>query len=226
MLRRVRAEAAVCAPLWASGVLILVVLPALLLWFDYLVHLGTGMPNLKGGMIAAGSLSLLSSLFNWYLMSRGSLLVGIAGGSFATDLKRLPLMLFDFVSWVPRYCYLCLVHAGNPCLRSDDYRILNAGADPGPRPAALMLLKNAHLVPFRQFLMGSSVDLVDTPGRCTDSPVMVVSRRYVPMVPSVTARKQKQREICIQEGETDYGFAFMLPPTTTTGPAVSVLYES
>jgi hypothetical protein len=41
-------------------------------------------------------------------MSRGSLLVGIAGGSFASDLKRLPLMLIDFVSWVPRYVYRLL----------------------------------------------------------------------------------------------------------------------
>jgi hypothetical protein len=92
-------------PVWASGLLILVVLPALLLWLDYLLHRATGMPNLKGGMLAAGSLSVLSSLFNWYLMSRGSLLVGIPGRSFASDLKRLPLMLLDFVSWVPRYCY-------------------------------------------------------------------------------------------------------------------------
>src|SRR5271167_1431082 len=33
-------------PLWASGVLILVILPGLLLWFDYLLHLYTGMSNL------------------------------------------------------------------------------------------------------------------------------------------------------------------------------------
>ncbi len=39
-------------PLWASGVLILVILPGLLLWFDYLLHLYTGMSNLKGGMLA------------------------------------------------------------------------------------------------------------------------------------------------------------------------------
>jgi hypothetical protein len=94
-----------CArPLWASGVLILVALPGMLLWLDYKLHLATGMPNLKGGMVAAGILSLLSSLFNWYLMGRGSLLVGVQGGSFGSDLKRLPTMLVDFVSWVPRYC--------------------------------------------------------------------------------------------------------------------------
>jgi hypothetical protein len=95
-------------PLWASGLLILVILPAVLLCFDYLLHLCTGMSNLKGGMLAAGSLSVLSSLFNWYLMSRDSLLVGKEGRSFASDLKRMPRLLADFVSWVPRHCYRLL----------------------------------------------------------------------------------------------------------------------
>jgi hypothetical protein len=95
-------------PLWASGLLILAVLPGVLLWFDYLLHLYTRMPNLKGGMLAAATLSLLSSLFNWYLMSRESLLVGAEGRSFASDLKRMPRMLIDFICWVPRHCYRLL----------------------------------------------------------------------------------------------------------------------
>jgi hypothetical protein len=92
-------------PLWASGLLILVILPGLLLWLDYLLHRFTGMSNLKGGMLAAASLSVLSSLFNWYLMSRNSLLVGKEGRPFASDLKRMPRMVTDFLCWVPRHCY-------------------------------------------------------------------------------------------------------------------------
>ena len=95
-------------PLWASGLLIMVILPGLLLWFDYLLYLYTGMSNLKGGMWAAASLSVLSSLFNWYLMSRDSLLVGKEGRSFASDLRRMPRMLADFLCWVPRHCYRLL----------------------------------------------------------------------------------------------------------------------
>ena len=95
-------------PLWASGLLILVVLPGVLLWFDYLLHLYSGMPNLKGGILSAAILSFFSSLFNWYLMSRGSLLVGGARRSFASDLRRMPRMVFDFVAWGPRICYRLL----------------------------------------------------------------------------------------------------------------------
>ncbi len=92
-------------PLWISGVLILVVLPAILLWFDYLLHWFTGMPNLRGGMVSAAILSLLYSRFNRYLMSHGSLLVGSQRRSFASDLKRMPRMVLGFLACGPRYCY-------------------------------------------------------------------------------------------------------------------------
>jgi hypothetical protein len=95
-------------PLWASGLLIVIVFPAVVLFIDYLLHLYTRMPNLKGGMLAASTWCLLSSLFNWYLMSRNTLLVGKEGRSFASDLKRMPRMLIDFISWIPRHCYRLL----------------------------------------------------------------------------------------------------------------------
>ncbi len=92
-------------PKWAAGLLILLLMPGLLFWFDYLLHRYTGMPNLKRGMLAAGVLSLLSSLFNWYLMSRSSLLVGKEGHSLANDLQRMPRLVFEFIAWIPRHCY-------------------------------------------------------------------------------------------------------------------------
>lgn len=92
-------------PLWLSGVVIVLIMPAVLFWCDYRLHRSTGMPNLKGGMLAAGVLALLSSLFNWYLMSHSSLLVGKDGHSLASDLKRMPRLVLDFVAWIPRYGY-------------------------------------------------------------------------------------------------------------------------
>jgi hypothetical protein len=101
-------------PAWAAGTLIVVVMPGVLLWLDYLLHRATAMPNLKGGMVAAGILSLLSALFNWFLMSRSSLLVGEEGHSLGNDLKRMPRLVVDFLAFVPRHCYRyfrnCNVH--------------------------------------------------------------------------------------------------------------------
>ena len=37
-------------------------------------------------------------------------------------------------------------------------------------------------------------------------------RRYVPKVPSVTGRKEKQKPFCIQQGQTKCGRTITLPP--------------
>jgi hypothetical protein len=95
-------------PRWAASLMILVIFPAIVLWLDYQVHFYTRMPNLKGGLIGAGVLCLLSSLFNWYLMSRNSLLVGEGAHSFGSDLKRMPRLVLEFVLLFPRHCYRLL----------------------------------------------------------------------------------------------------------------------
>jgi hypothetical protein len=95
-------------PLWAAASLILIVFPAIVLWLDYLLHLYTRMPNLKGGMVGAAVLCLLSSLFNWYLMSRNSLIVGHDAHSFSSDLQRMPRLVLEFVVLFPRHCFRLL----------------------------------------------------------------------------------------------------------------------
>jgi hypothetical protein len=91
-------------PLWAAAALIVVVLPGLLLLLDYSLHRYTRMQNLRGGMVGACALSLLSSVFNWYLMSRNSLIVGEGAHAFSSDLKRMPRLLLEFVFIFPRRC--------------------------------------------------------------------------------------------------------------------------
>jgi hypothetical protein len=99
-------------PLWAAALMIVVVFPLLVLWLDYLVHLYTRMPNLKGGMVGAAVLCVLSSLFNWYLMSRNSLLVGQGAHSFLSDMQRMPRLVLEFVILFPRHC-LRLLRSNN-----------------------------------------------------------------------------------------------------------------
>jgi hypothetical protein len=50
-----------------------------------------------------------------------------------------------------------------------------------------------------------------------------VSRRYMLVVPSVTGEKKEEEILSHPRGQTDYGFAFTLPPERNhQGPAVSV----
>jgi hypothetical protein len=92
-------------PLWLAGLLISVAMPALLLWLDYIVHRIAGTPNLKNGILAAGIFACLSSLFNWYLMRHGNLLVGEDAETFHSDLKKIPRRVVGFVAVVPICCY-------------------------------------------------------------------------------------------------------------------------
>jgi hypothetical protein len=90
------------SPLWLSAFLVTVLAPAILLYFDYVVHRWSGTPNLRRGILASGILAGLSSAFNWFLMRRGSLLVGEGRSSFGADLRCMPRMLLSFILWILR----------------------------------------------------------------------------------------------------------------------------
>jgi hypothetical protein len=84
-------------PVWQAMLLIAVAIPAVALILDCLLHLAMGTPNLRKGMLAATVVSAATSLFNWYSMRRGTLLVGRGGMSLASDLCRLPRLILEFL---------------------------------------------------------------------------------------------------------------------------------
>ena len=62
-----------------------------------------GTQNLLPSILASVILTAFSTLFNFYVMRRGALIVGHGRISLGTDLLRLPRLAFDFVTWLPRY---------------------------------------------------------------------------------------------------------------------------
>jgi len=78
--------------------LLLVVLPAIALVFDGLLHYVMRTPNLATGVSVSLVVSVVSSGFNWYSMRRGTLLVGAQARSFTSDLGALPILIGRFVS--------------------------------------------------------------------------------------------------------------------------------
>ena len=85
-------------PLWRSAICVTVVLPGTELWADYLIHHASGTPNLRAGMIAAFAMTVLSSLFNFYSMRNGTLIVGTGAKTLAGDLRALPQLILRFVT--------------------------------------------------------------------------------------------------------------------------------
>jgi hypothetical protein len=90
-------------PLWLTAFIIAAVLPALGQLLEYEVHTWRSTPHTVLAVIISSILSILSSLFNWYVMRQGTFLVGREGSSFVSDLKRFPLLLLRFLLLAPRW---------------------------------------------------------------------------------------------------------------------------
>jgi hypothetical protein len=90
-------------PVWLTAPLITVALPSIGQVIEYEVHLWRGTPHRVIAVIISSVLSAVSSLFNWYAMKHGTLLVGREGKDFSYDLRRMPLLLGRFLLLGPRW---------------------------------------------------------------------------------------------------------------------------
>lgn len=88
-------------PAWLAIAIILVIAPAAVQLLEYAVHLVRGTPNVRTGVLISSALTGIASLFNWYAMRQGTMLTGEEAQPFATDLKRLPRIVFDFLAAIP-----------------------------------------------------------------------------------------------------------------------------
>jgi hypothetical protein len=89
-------------PAWAAALAVMVLMPAVNHTLEYLLHYASGTKRIAAGVAASVALSMLSALFNLFAMRRGVLIVGDERQSLADDLRRMPRIVFDFVTAVPR----------------------------------------------------------------------------------------------------------------------------
>jgi len=89
-------------PEWLTLLFLTTVLPAVFQALEYGMHWLRGTPHLRLAEIVSVVVSGVSALFNFYAMRRGTLLVGGEGGSFGSDLRRLPRLLLGFLVALPR----------------------------------------------------------------------------------------------------------------------------
>jgi hypothetical protein len=90
-------------PPWAAAVTVMILLPIVNHSFEFFVHWMRGTRNLFSSIFASVILTAFSTLFNFYVMRRGALIVGHGRHSLGKDLRRLPRLALDFVTWIPRY---------------------------------------------------------------------------------------------------------------------------
>ena len=89
-------------PPWAATLAVAVCLPFANHSIEFLVHWMRGTRKLVPSILSSVGFTLLSTLFNFYAMRRGALVVGAGRRSLAQDLRSMPRLLLEFVLVIPR----------------------------------------------------------------------------------------------------------------------------
>jgi hypothetical protein len=89
-------------PLWLTAIFLTVAVPAVFQVFEAYLHWTRGTPHWRVAEGVSVVVSAVSSLFNWYAMQQGTLLVGREGRTFGSDVRRLPGLLLSFLALLPR----------------------------------------------------------------------------------------------------------------------------
>jgi hypothetical protein len=90
-------------PVWLVAIMITVIVPLSGQVIEYGIHVWHQTPHRVAAVIVSTFLGAIASLFNWYAMKQGTMLVGGEKSSFASDLKKIPLLLLRFFLLGPRW---------------------------------------------------------------------------------------------------------------------------
>jgi hypothetical protein len=90
-------------PPWEAALAVMFLLPLANHSVELLVHWIRGTQKLLPSILASVILTAFSTLFNFYVMRRGVLIVGAERHSLGEDLLKLPRLVVDFVTWIPRF---------------------------------------------------------------------------------------------------------------------------
>jgi hypothetical protein len=90
-------------PPWEAALTVMFMLPLANHSIELLVHWIRGTQKLLPSILASVILTAFSTLFNFYVMRRGVLIVGAGRHSLGKDLLKLPRLVVDFVTWIPRF---------------------------------------------------------------------------------------------------------------------------
>ena len=85
-------------PRWQGTLVALVVLMGISHSVEFVIHWWRGTPHLAASIGASACFTLVSTLFNLHAMRRGVFVTDQDGQTLASDLRRLPSLVFSFVA--------------------------------------------------------------------------------------------------------------------------------
>ena len=77
-------------PAWQAAIAAMILLPLSSHSLEFVVHWLRHTPHLKASIIASMSFTVVSTLFNFYAMRRGTMVVGKNAASLSADLRAMP----------------------------------------------------------------------------------------------------------------------------------------
>ncbi len=92
-------------PEWAAALCAMIVLPLSSHSLEFLVHWLRHTPHLRASIISSMTFTVFSTLFNFYAMRRGAMVVGENAASIGDDLRAMPRMIAGFVSAGPLWAW-------------------------------------------------------------------------------------------------------------------------
>ncbi len=95
-------------PEWQGALAAMVLLPLSSHTLEFLIHWLRHTPNLKTSLIASMSFTVVSTLFNFYAMRRGTMVVGKGAASLGQDMRSMPRVIAGFLAWGPLWAWRSL----------------------------------------------------------------------------------------------------------------------
>jgi hypothetical protein len=95
-------------PEWQAAIAAMILLPLSSHSLEFLVHWLRHTPHLKTSVISSMTFTVFSTLFNFYAMRRGAMVVGRNSASALEDLRALPRIIGGFLAVVPLWAWRSL----------------------------------------------------------------------------------------------------------------------
>jgi hypothetical protein len=95
-------------PAWQAAIAAMILLPLSSHSLEFVVHWLRHTPHLKASIIASMSFTVISTLFNFYAMRRGTMVVGGNSPSLAQDMKNMPRVIGGFLAFAPLWAWRSL----------------------------------------------------------------------------------------------------------------------
>ncbi len=84
-------------PAWAGALTVMILLPLSSHSMEFAIHSVRHTPHLKANIMTSIGFTMISTLFNWYAMRKGSLIVGTDAQPVSRDMQSIPRLIGGFV---------------------------------------------------------------------------------------------------------------------------------